>query len=198
VSARRPIEQAFDELRFGESRTLNLRDALPTGAEAARRTEAWLRQKQVERVGDVLVVTGRGKSSEGGVSVVREEVVKLFGRLRRANVITSVREHTAGSFVVLLAPMRALFDGAQTNPAPTQERPRDPRTLAGLSAETRARLRHLATLALEALGVQRPGSSFLHDEMHRLFATLSATADSDASLRAAIDRAIEEYEESRE
>ena len=41
------LQRAFDEVRFGATRTLNLRESLPTGAEAARRLEAWLRQHQV-------------------------------------------------------------------------------------------------------------------------------------------------------
>ena len=35
-----PIERAFDELRFGASRTLNLRDGLPTVAQAEKRVES--------------------------------------------------------------------------------------------------------------------------------------------------------------
>src|SRR5258705_116075 len=43
------LQRAFDEARFGAARTLNLRESLPTGAEAARRVESWLRQHQVQQ-----------------------------------------------------------------------------------------------------------------------------------------------------
>ena len=65
------LRQAFDEVRFGGQRTLNLRDTLPTAAAATARTEAWLRQQQVDSAGEVLIVTGRGNQSEGGVPVLR-------------------------------------------------------------------------------------------------------------------------------
>src|SRR4051812_33539577 len=66
------LQQAFDEVRFGAARTLNLRASLPTASEAAARVDSWLRQHQVQRSDEVLVITGRGNNSEGGVSVVRE------------------------------------------------------------------------------------------------------------------------------
>jgi len=93
--------------------------------------------------------------------------------------------------------MRALFDAParEGDSAAKQERPPDPRTLAGLSPETRARLRTLATISLDALGVQRPVPSFIQDEMHRLFGTLTPMAPTDEALRQAIERAIEEFEE---
>ena len=102
------IERAFDEGRFGAERTLNLREGLPTGARAAARAEAWLREKQVARAGEVLIVTGRGAGSEGGVPVVREAVQRVLAMLRRGNVVREWREHTAGSFVVVLALLYAL------------------------------------------------------------------------------------------
>src|SRR5262245_45437664 len=104
------IQHAFDELRFGPARTLNLREHLPTANEARTRAERWLRGKQVERAGEVLVITGRGKHSEGGTPVVRQAIVQLFASLRRRNVIEAWAEHTPGSFVVTLAPVRALFE----------------------------------------------------------------------------------------
>src|SRR5215210_7539780 len=48
------LQQAFDEVRFGATRTLNLRGSLPTGAEAARRVETWLRQHKVQQSGELL------------------------------------------------------------------------------------------------------------------------------------------------
>jgi len=66
------LQRAFDEVRFGAARTLNLRESLPTGAEAARRAESWLRQHQVQQSAELLVITGRGNNSQAGIAVVRE------------------------------------------------------------------------------------------------------------------------------
>lgn len=41
------LQHAFDEVRFGAARTLNLRESLPTARDAASRLESWLRQQQV-------------------------------------------------------------------------------------------------------------------------------------------------------
>src|SRR5450432_4364369 len=91
------LRQAFDELRFGAARTLNLRASLPTAREAAARLDSWLRQQQVQHAGEVLVVTGRGNNSDDGISVVRDASLRTFGDLRRKGVISGVSEHTAGS-----------------------------------------------------------------------------------------------------
>src|SRR5262252_4615910 len=99
------LRQAFDEVRFGAGRTLNLRASLPTADAAIARAEAWLRQQQVENVDEVLVITGRGNNSEAGVSVVREAVIRLFHVLKRRGVVLGHQEHTPGSFVVTLAPV---------------------------------------------------------------------------------------------
>src|SRR2546423_6291994 len=80
------VRRALDEARFGPARTLNLRESLPTAAEAAARAEAWLRRLHAERAGEVLVITGRGKGSAGGVSPVRVAVVTLLARLQRTDV----------------------------------------------------------------------------------------------------------------
>jgi hypothetical protein len=104
------LRQAFDEVRFGAQRTLNLRESLPTPEDAAARTEAWLRQRQVDRAEEVLIITGRGNQSEGGVSLVRDAVVRLLHVLKRRGVITGHQEHTPGSFVVTPAPLSALWE----------------------------------------------------------------------------------------
>src|SRR5207342_362990 len=90
------LQQAFDEVRFGPARTLNLRASLPTGAEAARRVESWIREQQAQRADELLVITGRGNNSEGGVSVVREAAMRIFHELRRKGIVESFVEHTAG------------------------------------------------------------------------------------------------------
>ena len=105
------VQKAFDEVRFGPTRMLNLRNGLPSGAQAVQRAEGWLRAKQIELAGEVLIVTGRGHGSLGGVPVIKAEVQRLLSRLRRNGVVAGVREHTAGSVVVTLAPLRALFEG---------------------------------------------------------------------------------------
>src|SRR5688572_10591297 len=110
--------QAFDEARFGSARTLNLRASLPTMREATTRAESWLRQRQVERAGDVLIITGRGVGSPDGVSPVREAVRKLLGSLKRRGVVSEHREHTPGSFVVKLAPTSALWNAPRRKREP--------------------------------------------------------------------------------
>lgn len=192
------LEQAFDEVRFGASRTLNLRSSLPTGSEAAQRVENWLRQHQVLKSGEVLIITGRGNNSEGGVSVVREASMRVFHELRRKGVITTFTEHTAGSFVVVLAPMSAMLDAGkrrrEQTPLPP---PASPPTLATLDEETRQLLRALAERSLDALGMRERGL-FLEGEMLRLFGSLAATvskeADRELGLRVAIAAAMSDYD----
>ena len=192
------LRQAFDEVRFGATRTLNLRLSMPSGREAAERVERWLRQHQVQQSGEVLVITGRGNGSEGGVAVVREVSIRVFHELRRKGVIAAFEEHTAGSFVVTLAPMRALLDAVsrrrEQTPMPA---PAEPVTLAALDGETRRLLRDLAERSLDALGVRDRGP-FTESEMLRLFGSLAATVppgpDRERRLRAAVRSAMSEYE----
>lgn len=193
------LRNAFDEVQFGPSRTLNLRETLPTVQQAVERTEAWLRERQAARAGEVLVITGRGNSSEGGVSPVREGVRSLLTRLRRRGVVTSAQEHTAGSFVVRLAPLAALLDAGrrkrELGPRPT----RDPAVLVGIERETRDLLRELATRSLELLGGHRLDGRFVSDEMARQFTALIANvpegADREARLREVIRATLRELDE---
>lgn len=193
------LHRAFDEARFGDQRTLNLRDALPTVDIATARVDTWLRQQQVDRAGEVLIITGRGNQSEGGVSPVRNAVERLLYALRRRGVIESHREHSAGSFVVQLAPVSSLWEspkrnrgrGVESPPAPT------PPSLDALDVETRTMLRHLAERALEGLGV-RDTSAFVPGEMIKQFGAIAATVGEgpgrDDRLRRAIRAALEQYE----
>ncbi len=192
------IQKAFDEVRFGSSRTLNLRESLPTADEARARADSWIRGKQVERAGELLVITGRGKGSEDGVAVVRQTILALFPSLRRRNVITKWEEHTAGSFVVTLAPVAAMFE------APGRRRERAvplpvPQSLSALDPETLSLLRDLASASLVMLGVHQP-ERFVESEMTtkfaKLTAALSGAEDPETELRAAIRHALEELEES--
>lgn len=197
------LRQAFDEARFGNGRTLNLRDSLPTAAEAVARTEAWLRQQQVQLASagadaEVLIVTGRGNNSEGGVSVVRSAVEGLIYRLKQRGVLKEHREHTAGSFIVTLAPVRALWEAPQRRDAIVSQRQPDPPALEALDRETRLLLRQLAERSLEQLGVRGDRDRFVEGEMLRQFTalatSLSANGQREELLRAAIRRALEQYD----
>jgi hypothetical protein len=191
------LQQAFDEVRFGTDRTLNLRESLPTGAEAARRLEAWLRQHQAQRSDELLVITGRGSGSADGIAVVREAAIRVFHELQRKGVVKDHAEHTPGSFVVRVAPMQARIDARQVHRAPDASPPPSPPTLATLDETTRERLRVLAERSLDALGV-RDRTAFVEGEMLRLFGALAVgtgeAADREARLRAAIERAMSELE----
>lgn len=190
------LRQAFDEVRFGPERTLNLRQSLPTAADATVRAEAWLRQQQVQRAGEVLVVTGRGNQSPDGVSPVREAVIRLLHTLKRRGVVTGHEEHTAGSFVVTLAPVHALWESPKRKrdqPPP----PPEPPSLDALTADTRKLLRDLAERALDALGM-RERDAFVEGEMLRQFGAIAASVPDgprrEARLRDAIQLAMEQYD----
>lgn len=194
---RSAVFTALDEARFGPSRTLNLRSMLPTVAQATARTESWLREKQAGRAQEVLIITGRGNQSPGGVSVVRDATIRLFASLRRRGVVRSAREHTPGSFVVELAPLSAVRE------APKRRRERAdpivarPGELGGLADETLTLLRQVAARALEALGVRDP-APFLEHEMLAQFAHVSRAVPSgprrEARLRAALMTLLDEYD----
>lgn len=192
----RDLNRAYDEARYGTARTLNLRDSLPTPDDAVARLEAWIRQQQVERAGEVLVITGRGKGSAGGVSPVRVAVVMRLSKLQRMNIVEGVRQHTPGSFIVRLAPFRAPVKKKTTAPnsVPTQ----DVKALQALASATRALLRDLADCELRSLGVRDPGP-FLAEEMLRQFERLAATlpegGDREALLRTAAQDALERCED---
>jgi hypothetical protein len=192
------LRQAFDEVRFGAERTLNLRESLPTPDAATVRTEAWLRQQQVDRADEVLIVTGRGNQSEGGVSVVREAVLRLLHVLKRRGVIAGHEEHTPGSFVVILAPLSALWESPRRNRGRgIAPQPKNPPSLDELDEETRTMLRNLAERALEGLGL-KDTATFLQGEMLRQFGAIAATVGDapgrEARLRTAVRAALEQHE----
>lgn len=190
---------AFDELRFGAGRTLNLRPQQPTATQAATQVEQWLRLMQVQGAKEVLLITGRGNQSIEQYSPVREAIVRLLPSLRRRNVISHYLEHTPGSFVVEPASMAALFD------APRRRRERNkpienapPIELAALEEQTVRQLRDLAQMTLAALGVHSPTPAVVRDEMQHQFGLLTAgipaNGDQEAVLQQAIQRAAEEFE----
>jgi hypothetical protein len=192
------LRQAFDEVRFGAERTLNLRESLPTPDAATVRTEAWLRQQQVDRADEVLIVTGRGNQSEGGVSVVREAVLRLLHVLKRRGVIAGHEEHTPGSFVVILAPLSALWESPRRNRGRgIAPQPKNPPSLDELDEETRTMLRNLAERALEGLGL-KDTANFLQGEMLRQFGAIAATVGDapgrEARLRTAVRAALDQHE----
>jgi hypothetical protein len=193
------VWKAFDEAEFGTKNILNLRESLPTAADARHRAEAWLRERQVARTSEVLVITGRGNQSPGGVSPVRAAIVALLPALRRRGVVTEWREHTSGSFVVKLASISALLD------APRRKRdhalvatPAEPRSLAGLEGSTLALLRRLAIRSLESLGVRDP-EKYVDEEMSSKFNSLAGSvapgAEGETRLREAISAALEQLDE---
>jgi Smr domain len=169
-----PIERAFDELRFGAARTLNLRDRLPTVAQAEARVEAWLRRQQAEGSDEVLVITGRGLGSLDGVGKVRDAVLRKCTRLKRLNVVTAVREHGPGALVITLGSLRDLVAAPRLRTGrKTTTPPADPSELAALPAELRALLRDVATLSIHRLGVAEPSDEMIAGEMRAQFATLA-------------------------
>lgn len=200
VRNRDNLPRAFDEVRFGPERTLNLRPLQPTATQAAKQVEQWLRLMQVQGAKEVLLITGRGNQSIDHYSPVREAVLRLLPSLRRRNVISGYLEHTAGSFVVQPASMTALFD------VPKRRRERSsslvesasPVSLAALEPETRRQLSELAVLTLAGLGVHSPSTAVLRDEMQHQFTLLTAGipagGDQEAVLQQAIQRAAEEFE----
>ena len=200
---RRSLQHALDELRFGRTGTLNLRESLPTAAEAVKRTEAWLRAKQAEGAREVLVVTGRGNQSFGNTPVVREAVRRLLGMLSTRGVVEDHSEHSPGAFAVRLAPISAATARRTVTTQDVTEPVVSPPTLEGLSETTRDQLRRLAQTALQALGVRDPSAEFVRDEMVRQCAHLGATLPAGSSsadererqLQVAIARAIERLDD---
>lgn len=194
------VFQAFDEAQFGETRTLNLRDGLPTGAEAAARADAWLRLKQVEGAHEVLIITGRGAHSADGVPVVRTYVAKKLASLRRTGVVASVSEHTPGSYVVGLSSVSAMLTAPQRAPrkatagVPNVTVP----SLSGLTSDTQRLVREVAARTLESLGIQATTRTIVADEIERQAELLSRSMPRDANreqwIRGAALRILNESE----
>ncbi|MGQ0640280.1 MAG: hypothetical protein ACT4P6_05830 [Gemmatimonadaceae bacterium] len=174
------LYRAFDEAQFGDARTLNLRDGLPSGIEAAARAEAWLRLKQVEGAREVLIITGRGTNSIGAVPVIRAHVAHRLTKLRRGGVVTSVSEHTPGSYVVRLSPMSEMLSAAERAPHSQAPATANVASLSGLTTDTRRLVQELATRTLASLGVHAT-RSMISEEMERQTALLTAAMPRDAN-----------------
>jgi hypothetical protein len=188
---------ALDEAAFGPQRILNLRELLPTAAEARSRTEIWLRSRQVVKSQEVLIITGRGNQSLGGVGIIRQEVLQMLPGLRRRGVVESWKEHNQGAVAVKLAPMSKLLSETKRRRDNSSSMPSepDPQSLSALGADTLRMLRRLAAQNLEALGVKEPGP-FMEQEMVRNFSTLANAVppgeNREEKLRDAILAAIDE------
>jgi hypothetical protein len=193
------VWKAFDEAEFGPKNILNLRESLPTAADARHRAEAWLRERQVSGSSEVLLITGRGNQSPGGVSAVRAAILGHFPSLRRRGVVSEWREHTPGSFVVKLGSISALLDAPRRKrDRATIATPIDPRSLVGLETSTLLLLRRLAVRSLESLGVREP-AKFVEAEMLSKFNSLAGGVapgvEGEARLREAISAALEQLDE---
>ncbi len=193
-----PLSHAFDELRFGPDRILDLHELLPSAAQAVARTESWLREKQAVGAREALIVTGRGNNSDGGVSIVKEEVRRRLARLRRGGVVKEVLPHTEGSFIVTLAPLSALRDAPRRRRDPAPQRMRDPDSLTGLAPETRDLLRKVSLRALEELGIRDPEPFVQREMLDQLSCTIRSVpdcADREERLRAALALLLTQYDE---
>lgn len=193
------VLRAFDESEFGTKNILNLRESLPSAADARFRTEAWLRERQISRAAEVLVITGRGNQSAGGIAVVRESILSLLPLLRRRGVVREWTEHSPGSFVVKLGSISALLE------APRRRRDRSasvpsprPDSIKELDQSTLELLRRLAVRSLESLGV-RDIEKFVESEMLSKFNSLAASVtpgpEGEERLRGAIRAALEHLDD---
>ncbi|MGH7638478.1 MAG: Smr/MutS family protein [Gemmatimonadaceae bacterium] len=188
------MSRGLDELRFGPERTLNLRETLPTARDAVERCDKWLREQQIRGAREVLIITGRGSHSVGGIAVIKQAIEKLLFALRRRGVVGAHAEHNPGAFAVTLAPLRALSEAAARRKDPRRAVPDF--AFEGLSADSVSLLRDLAERSLDGLGVDITEER-VRDEMHRhlrLLAPGLAGREIDSELRAVIRRAIAEYD----
>jgi hypothetical protein len=197
--SRSSILRAFDEVDFGSKNTFNLRESLPSAADARFRTEAWLRERQISQAAEVLVITGRGNNSPNGVSVVREAILSLLPSLRRRGVVSEWREHSPGSFVVKLASISSLLDAPRRKRDRTPIAPTiNPESLKDLDRSTLELLRRLAIRTLESLGMREP-DKFVEAEMlskfHSLAGGINPGEHGEARLRGAIKSALDELDE---
>ncbi len=186
---------SFDDLEFGPQRTLNLRESLPTAAEATTRTDRWLREQQIRGSREVLVITGRGNHSIGGVPVVKEAVLRLLRSLKRQGVVAGHREQNPGAVIVTLASLRTLADAPMRRREPVRASPSF--EFRGLEAETIGLLRQLAEASLAALAITADDAR-VRDEMHRQLGVISSAVPqggaSEDQLRETLRTMIAEYD----
>lgn len=195
------LVRAFDEIEFGPDRTLNLRDSMPSAADARHRADAWLRQRQSISREEVLIVTGRGKGSFDGIPVVKAEILALLHILRRQGVVKSWREQSAGAIVIEPDTMSELLSAPRRHRDSKREKRSDlsnarPNSgFEGINPVTEGLLRQLAELSLQDLGIRETGE-VIEAEMTRqishLVRGLPETGDRESALQTVIIRAIEE------
>jgi hypothetical protein len=188
---------ALDEAAFGTERTLNLRESLPSAADARAKAEVWLKARQVTKPEEVLIITGRGNQSLGGVGVIRREILGMMPSLRRRGIVESWREHSPGSLIVKLAPLSVLLSVGKRRRDNnlTVEKSSREEVLSGLEPETTRLLRALSIQNLELLGIEDT-EEFIEREMTRTFSALAAVLPEgegrEAMLQSSIRHAIEE------
>ena len=187
---------ALDEAAFGAERILNLRESLPSAAEARSRTEVWLRARQVTKPEEVLIITGRGNQSAGGVGIIRKEILAMMPGLRRRGIVESWREQSPGSLIVKIAPTSSLFSAPKRRRG--KENPHilhEEKVLEGLDDKTASMLRQLALRNLDTLGVDHE-TEFVKKEMQQIFSmlmsALPAGSRSEEALQLSIRNALEE------
>ena len=123
-----------------------------TGAEASRRAEQWIRDRQAEGVRTVIVVTGRGLHSQG-IPVVRNEVEHVLQRLKGTLVARWESAHFGGSFrIELRKPPPEPPRPSTREPALVRDAPPDVRLRA---AENLAELGIASTPALLEAEIRR-------------------------------------------
>ncbi|MGH9419890.1 MAG: Smr/MutS family protein, partial [Thermoanaerobaculia bacterium] len=129
---------ALDEVAFGPERILNLRELLPTAAEARSRAEMWLKSRQVAKSQEVLIITGRGNQSLGGVGIIRQEILQMLPGLRRRGIVESWKEHNQGAIAVKLAPLSKLLSQTKRRRDSSNSMPveHDPQSLSALRGDT--------------------------------------------------------------
>lgn len=159
----------------------------------------WLRARQVTRPDDVLIITGRGNQSAGGIGVLRREILEMLPSLKRRGIVESWTEHSPGSIVVKLAPMSALLDAPRRrrDKQGTTRPSRSAEVLKGLAPGTFQALRDLAVRNLDSLGVVET-DQFVEQEMAHTFSSLVAGIPEgprrEEMMREAIRQAMEEEE----
>ncbi len=186
------VWRALDEASFGPERTLNLRELLPSAAEARSRTEVWLKARQVTRTEEVLIITGRGNQSAGGIGIIRQEILGMMPSLRRRGIVESWREHTPGSVVVKLAPVNSLLSAPRRHRDADAgiRRNADVRSFAGLSSDTLHLLHRLAAQNLESLGIAA-SDTFIAEEMARTFSAFVSSMPEGGNKEDALTRCIQ-------
>ena len=191
------IVRALEEVRYGPNGLLNLRDSMPTETEAVTRAEAWLRERQVMGIAEVVIITGRGSGSPGGIAVIREGVRKVLNSLKRRGVVDKFNENGPGSFLVSVAPLKRLFEAPRRRRESSSRR-ESSTVVAGLSSEAQSELRLLALASLRSLGVAE-SVNLLESEMARQFSLIVASlpegTNRDSVLTEALRRARQEYED---